>query len=54
MGLALRKEVYRRRGAIATAFVRFPGTQIDDAMRSELDQVLDYVDLESLLSKETP
>ena len=54
VGLALRKEVYRRRGAIATAFVRFPGTQIDDAMRSELDQVLDYVDLESLLSKETP
>ena len=49
MGLALRKEVYRRRGAIDSAYVRFPGAQIDDRLRSELDQVLDFVKLEDLL-----
>jgi 4-hydroxy-tetrahydrodipicolinate synthase len=36
VGLALRKEVYRQRGAIRSAFVRHPGTQIDDTLRREL------------------
>jgi 4-hydroxy-tetrahydrodipicolinate synthase len=45
IGLALRKEIYRRRGAIASAFVRHPGAQIDDRLRSELDAVLEHCGL---------
>lgn len=45
IGLALRKEVYRQRGAIASAFVRHPGAQIDDLMRKELASALDYCGL---------
>lgn len=41
IGLALRKEVYRRRGAIRSAFVRHPGVQIDDVMVRELERALD-------------
>lgn len=43
IGLALRKEIYRRRGAIASAYVRAPGAQVDDALRRELDAVLEHV-----------
>lgn len=50
IGLALRKEIYRRRGAIASAFVRHPGTQIDDSLRAELDNVIDYCGLSGSLS----
>lgn len=46
IGLAIRKEIYRRRGAIANAYVRPPGAQLDDALADELDQVLDHVKLE--------
>jgi 4-hydroxy-tetrahydrodipicolinate synthase len=45
IGLALRKEIYRRRGAIASAYVRHPGAQIDAIMRSELDAVLEHCGL---------
>ena len=41
IGLALRKEVYRQRGAIQSAFVRHPGAQIDDRLRSELAGALE-------------
>lgn len=47
IGLALRKEIYRRRGAIEDAFVRTPGAQIDDDLRRELDPVLAYVESEA-------
>jgi 4-hydroxy-tetrahydrodipicolinate synthase len=36
IGLALRKEVYRQRGAIDSAFVRHPGAQIDAQLQAEL------------------
>lgn len=36
IGLALRKEVYRQRGAIRSAFVRHPGTQVDAQLWAEL------------------
>jgi len=52
IGLALRKEVYRQRGAIASAFVRHPGTQIDEHLKGELADVLEYCQLEELLKKE--
>lgn len=40
IGLALRKEVYRQRGAIKSAFVRHPGAQIDTQLRAELESAL--------------
>lgn len=40
IGLALRKEVYRRRGAIASAHVRHPGAQIDALLSAELDAAI--------------
>ena len=40
VGLALRKEIYRQRGAIRSAFVRHPGTQIDPQLRAELESAL--------------
>lgn len=46
IGLAIRKEVYRRRGAIASAYVRHPGAQVDDAIRAELTAVLQACGLE--------
>lgn len=40
IGLALRKEILRRRGAIRTARVRAPGPLLDDVTREELEDVL--------------
>lgn len=40
VGLAIRKEVYRQRGAIRSAFVRHPGAQIDAQLRVELASAL--------------
>jgi 4-hydroxy-tetrahydrodipicolinate synthase len=45
IGLALRKEVLRRRGAIASAFVRPPGPRLDDVTRAELTAILDRLGL---------
>jgi len=42
IGLALRKEVYRQRGAIASAFVRHPGAQIDAQLQAELAGALEH------------
>lgn len=50
IGLALRKEIYRRRGAIASGFVRHPGQQIDPALIKELDQILEFLTATGLLS----
>ncbi len=41
IGIALRKEILKRRGAIACAGVRPPTPAIDDATRAELSRVLD-------------
>lgn len=45
IGLALRKEVYRQRGAIRSAFVRHPGVQIDVQLRAELASALHFCGL---------
>lgn len=50
IGLALRKEIYRRRGAISSAFVRHPGAQIDSRLRAELDAVLEHCGLTDSLA----
>jgi 4-hydroxy-tetrahydrodipicolinate synthase len=43
-GLALRKEILRRRGAIACAATRQPGPSLTDADRAELDHLLARVE----------
>jgi len=40
IGLALRKELLRLRGAIATSVVRQPGPSLDDVTRKELADIL--------------
>ncbi|HZW27060.1 MAG TPA: dihydrodipicolinate synthase family protein [Trueperaceae bacterium] len=43
VGLAVRKEVYRRRGAIRHALVRAPGAQLDEETARELTEHLDHL-----------
>lgn len=43
VGLAVRKEVYRRRGAIAHATVRSPGAQLDEELARELTSQLEHL-----------
>jgi 4-hydroxy-tetrahydrodipicolinate synthase len=50
IGLALRKEVLRRRGAIPSAFVRPPGPKLDDVTRAELTAILDRLGLSARLA----
>jgi len=40
IGLALRKELLRLRGAIASSAVRQPGPSLDDVTRKELADIL--------------
>jgi 4-hydroxy-tetrahydrodipicolinate synthase len=40
VGLAIRKEVFRRRGALADASTRAPGAVLDEGTRAQLDRVL--------------
>lgn len=43
IGMAIRKEVLRRRGALQSAAVRAPGAKLDASTRTALDRVLDWV-----------
>jgi 4-hydroxy-tetrahydrodipicolinate synthase len=45
IGLALRKELLRLRGAIATSVVRQPGPLLDDVTRRELGDILARLDI---------
>ena len=45
IGLALRKEVLRRRGATATGLTRAPGPGLDGVTLAELDDILDRLGL---------
>jgi 4-hydroxy-tetrahydrodipicolinate synthase len=40
IGMAIRKEIFRRRGALADASTRAPGPTLDDTTRAALDRVL--------------
>jgi 4-hydroxy-tetrahydrodipicolinate synthase len=40
IGMAIRKEVFKRRGAIADASTRAPGAVLDEGTRAQLDRVL--------------
>ncbi|MCH8229483.1 MAG: dihydrodipicolinate synthase family protein [Chloroflexi bacterium] len=46
IGLAIRKEIIKRRGLIDAAHVRPPSPVIDDATRAELDDLLHALDLD--------
>jgi len=43
IGMAIRKEVLRRRGAIASASIRPPGGTLDQSTLAALDRVMDWV-----------
>jgi 4-hydroxy-tetrahydrodipicolinate synthase len=45
LNVAIRKEVYRRRGAIRSARVRAPGGQLDAGTLADLDDVLAHLSL---------
>jgi 4-hydroxy-tetrahydrodipicolinate synthase len=42
IGMAIRKEVFRRRGALADGSTRAPGAMLDEGTRAALDRVLDW------------
>ena len=44
IGLSLRKEILKRRGALNTANLRHPGAEVDEATRQELYRTLDSVE----------
>jgi 4-hydroxy-tetrahydrodipicolinate synthase len=45
VGIALRKEVLRLRGAIRSGYVRPPGPALDDVTRAELRAILERAGL---------
>jgi 4-hydroxy-tetrahydrodipicolinate synthase len=44
IGIAIRKEILRRRGALASAATRAPGAALDDTTRAALDRVMKYTE----------
>jgi 4-hydroxy-tetrahydrodipicolinate synthase len=44
IGMAIRKEVLHRRGALANPATRAPGASLDQTTRAALDRVLDWVE----------
>ena len=47
IGMAIRKEVLHRRGALASPATRAPGAQLDEPTRKALDRVMDWVRVNS-------
>jgi 4-hydroxy-tetrahydrodipicolinate synthase len=45
LNIAIRKEIYRRRGALASARVRAPGGQLDAGTLADLDDLLAHLEL---------
>jgi 4-hydroxy-tetrahydrodipicolinate synthase len=54
IGMAIRKEVLRRRGALATAAIRAPGGRLDAATTAALDRMLEWVQTQQAVSLELP
>jgi len=44
IGMAIRKEVLKRRGAIASADIRAPGGKLDESTRTALDRVMTWTE----------
>jgi 4-hydroxy-tetrahydrodipicolinate synthase len=51
IGMAIRKEVLHRRGALATAATRPPGAQLDETTRKALDRVMEWVEQHGILGR---
>ena len=47
IGMAIRKEVLRRRGALSSAATRAPAAGLDETTREALDRVMAWVEKES-------
>lgn len=45
IGMAIRKEILKRRGALSHAGVRAPGAELDEPTEAALDRVLKWLDL---------
>jgi len=45
IGMAIRKEVLKRRGAIACAEIRAPGANLDKTTLAALDRVLKFTNV---------
>jgi 4-hydroxy-tetrahydrodipicolinate synthase len=54
IGMAIRKEVLRRRGALASAATRAPGPALDAATREALDRVMKWSEGQGLTGAELP
>jgi 4-hydroxy-tetrahydrodipicolinate synthase len=46
IGLALRKEILRRRGAIEGSLIRHPGPSLDPGSKAEIDEILEALGLD--------
>jgi 4-hydroxy-tetrahydrodipicolinate synthase len=51
IGMAIRKEVLRRRGALATAATRAPGAALDKTTSEALDRVMRWVEQHGMLGR---
>ena len=49
IGMAIRKEVLHRRGALASPATRAPGAALDQTTREALDRVMDWVRVQELV-----
>jgi 4-hydroxy-tetrahydrodipicolinate synthase len=49
LGVAIRKEILRRRGLIDSATVRHPGPVLDEGTAGDLSETMDWVNIEELL-----
>jgi 4-hydroxy-tetrahydrodipicolinate synthase len=47
VGLAIRKEILKRRGVIRCADIRSPGIQLDATSRAELSHLLEYLNVDA-------
>ncbi len=45
IGMAIRKEIVKRRGALSHAGIRAPGAELDEPTKASLDRVLKWLDL---------
>jgi 4-hydroxy-tetrahydrodipicolinate synthase len=50
IGMAIRKEVLKRRGAIASAEIRVPGGRLDDSTRAALDRVMAWTGCNQMMA----
>lgn len=46
LGVAIRKEILRRRGLIESALVRHPGPRLDDGILADLGETIDFLEID--------